>query len=710
MKLRTLNAAMLLALAASASHGAQAAEVRRPYIVQLADAPLASYTGGVAGISATRPAPGQRLNLAAQPVQQYSDYLQQKQASAQAIVGSAPILHQYKLVLNGFAALLTDAEVRQLKASGTVIDIAPDEPRHLLTSFTPTFLGLDKPDGLWSQLGGPEHAGEDIIIGILDGGVWPENPSYADRVDNNGKPTFDHNGALAYGAAPQGWQGTCQTGEGFTAAHCNNKLIGARYFDASFQAFLQETGEIAAWSEFRSPRDSIGGDAGSGGHGTHTSTTAGGNRGVDATSGGLYGGTMSGIAPRARLAAYKICWSFLNIQSPTLSQASCWTGDSLQAIEQAVADGVHVLNYSISGGGTVNDPVEKAFLHASNAGIFVAASAGNAGPANTVAHISPWLTTVGASTHNRFQKADVTLGNNAVYAGASLNQTPLHKGTPIIRAQDAGLAGADAAALELCYTADNNDGHAVLDPAKVAGKIVTCQRGGNNRVDKSLAVKQAGGSGMVMIDAGDDLIAEGHWVPTVHVTAEDGAAIAAYAARQTGVASISKFVTTTKGEAPVMANFSSRGPNLFDANVLKPDLTAPGVRILAGVTPALTPEQRANLVNGTEVPPLAWALYDGTSMSSPHVAGVAALIKQRHPDWSPSAIKSALMTTAYDTLPDGLFEPEAGVLPWAQGAGHIDPTKASDPGLVYTVNATDYRKYLCGLGDLTQTAVFPATT
>jgi len=692
MKMRLLAFSVLCALAAAG----QAAETRRPYIVQLADAPVAAYSGGVDGYTATRPAAGQRLNLQAQPVQRYSDYLGQRQASVQAIVSGAQILHEYKLVLNGFAAMLTDDEVRRLKASGAVSDVAPDEPRKLLTSFTPTFLGLDKAGGLWSQVGGPEHAGEDIIVGIIDGGVWPENPSYADRVDGNGKPTFASSGTLAYNAPPSGWLGKCETGEGFTVGHCNNKLIGARYFDASFRAAIEEEGIPVAWSEFQSPRDSIGGLAGSGGHGTHTSTTAAGNRGVDADTNGAYGGTVSGMAPRARIAAYKVCWSYLDFNSPTLSSASCWTGDSIKAVEQAVADGVHVLNYSISGGATAADPVDRAFLNAVNAGIFVAASAGNAGPANTVAHISPWLATIGASTHNRFQKADVTLGNKAVYEGASLNITPLPASTPIIRAEDAGLADADAGRVQLCYSAAANQGKAVLDPAKVTGKIVTCLRGGNDRVNKSLAVKEAGGVGMVMIDNGGGLVAEGHSVPTVHVNAEDGAAIAAYAKAGNAMAGMSRFATTTKGEAPVMANFSSRGPNLYDGNVLKPDMTAPGVSILAGVTPGLTEQQRTDIVNGSFVPPAAWNLYDGTSMSSPHVAGVAALLKQRHPDWSPAAIKSALMTTAYDTLPDGLVGLEAGTLPFAQGAGHIDPTAAADPGLVYNLAAADFRKYLCG--------------
>jgi subtilisin family serine protease len=697
MKLRPVTWSVLFALAVAAQ-AAHADAARRPYIVQLADAPAASYSGGINGLVATRPAPGQRLNLQSQPVQLYTDYLRQQQAGVKSLVGSAPVLHEYTVVLNGFSAMLTDDEVRQLKASGAVADITADEPRQLETSFTPTFLGLDKPGGLWSQLGGAERAGEGIVIGIIDSGVWPENPGYADRVDANGKPTFDSSGTLAYDAPPSTWHGACQTGEGFTVAHCNNKLIGARYFDETFRAYLDYSGATASWHEFRSARDSLGGSVGAGGHGTHTSTTAGGNHGVDASVAGSYVGTVSGMAPRARLAAYKVCWSFMDGNSTPQGRISCWSSDSVQAVEQAVIDGVNVLNYSIGGNGSLSDPVDRAFLHAANAGIFVAASAGNAGPGNSVAHNSPWLTTVAASTHNRFQKADITLGNKAVYAGASLNNTPLAAGTSIIRAQDAGVPGADPAHLQFCYSAGSNEGKAVLDPTKVQGKIVTCLRGENARIDKSLAVKEAGGSGMVMIDNGLGLVSEAHSVPTVHVTQEDGAAIAAYAQGVNASAAIGKFVTTTRGEAPIMANFSSRGPNLFDGNILKPDLTAPGVSIMAGFTPGLTQEQYRNVVNGSLVPPPAWNLLSGTSMSGPHVAGVAALIKHKHPDWSPSYIKSALMTTGYDTLPDGLVGTDAGQLPFGQGAGHIDPSLAADPGLVYGLTPTDYKKYLCGAG------------
>jgi hypothetical protein len=465
------------------------------------------------------------------------------------------------------------------------------------------------------------------------------------------------------------------------------------------------------WSEFYSPRDSMGGNLAHGGHGDHTASTVAGNSGVQAVLNGVPMGAQSGMAPRARVATYKVCWTydFPAATDGTGSRNSCFSSDSVSAIDDAVKDGVNAINYSISGSRTSSaDPVEQAFYRAALANVFVAASAGNSGPSTIpasdigpVAHISPWIATVAASTHDRALIASVTLGNGAVYSGASVNVSALPSKS-LIRAEDAGLGGGSNS--QLCISdaaAATAAGQVQLDPAKVAGKIVVCTRGSNARVDKSAAVLAAGGVGMVLVDTGGGLVAEVHSVPTVHVSVADGAAIKLYAAGSSATAAFSAFGAGTTANAPVMAGFSSRGPNTGDANILKPDLTAPGVDVIAAVssaggsTVAEATASRNAIAAGSLVPPPEWSSYQGTSMSSPHVAGIALLLKQAHPTWSPAAIKSALMTTAYTTLNDGRAGADNGLLPWAQGAGHIDPNKATDPGLVYDAGKLDYDAYQC---------------
>ncbi|MCV2353687.1 S8 family serine peptidase [Paucibacter sp. B2R-40] len=691
MKLRPISLAAVALLAGLAA-SAQAQEARRAYIVQLQSQPVAS---------APQLAPAQsrsgvigRINFEAPAVQEYIQYLGDQQNLVTQTVANAEVFARYTTVLNGFAAMLTDAEVATLKNNAGVLSVQPDEMRQLLTISTSTFLGLDKPGGLWSQLSGRSNAGEGMVVGILDGGIWPENPAFADRVDANGVPSFNPADAQNYGAAPAGFTGTCDTGGN---VKCNNKLVAARYFNAGVHANYP----TLHWTEFdNSARDSIGGTVGHGGHGDHTASTVAGNWGATAIVNGTPLGVATGMAPRARIAAYKVCWTFPDATDATGGKNSCFTSDLVAAADQAVKDGVNVINYSISGGTSVNDAVEQAFLRATNAGVFVAASAGNSGPANEVAHISPWLTTVAASTHDRAFKGTVSLGNGASYTGATLSQTALSSLTDLVLADTAGAGGANA---NLCYSAAAPSGQVLLDPAKVAGKVVVCTRGGNARVDKSLAVQNAGGVGMVLIDNGAGLVADAHSIPSVHISAADGALVKTYAATVSPKAAITKaFIGTTP--APIMAGFSSRGPNRFDGNVLKPDLTAPGVDVVASVTPEATPAEKLAIENGTAPGLPAWASYQGTSMSSPHVAGLATLLKQQHPTWTPAMIKSALMTTAYNTLTDGLAGEQNGLLPWSQGAGHVDPNKAADPGLVFDLGAADYTKYQCKVGSLTGAA------
>jgi subtilisin family serine protease len=705
MKLRPISAAVLtLAALLSAAAPAHAEAERRSYIVQLTDKPVATYTGQVAGLAATMPAQGQRLNVDAAAVQAYMSYLDTKQSAVISTINAADITHKYDVVFNGFAAMLTDDEVRALKKNSGVAAITADSIMELDTSYTPTFLGLDQAGGLWDQLGGKAAAGENVIIGIVDGGIWPENPSYADRVDGNGNPS--HSGStVVYDAPPASWKGACDIGEGFSVANCNNKLIGARYYKPADQQLH--------WTEFLSARDSVAGAEGHGGHGSHTSSTAAGNAGVTALTGGLNLGKVTGMAPRARIAAYKVCWT-----DAVTGKNGCPTASSVAAINQAVKDGVNVINFSIgssAGGGTFTDATEQAFLGATAAGVFVSTSAGNQGPGATapapVGHISPWLASVGNSTHNRLYLADAVTGAGDTLTGASSNaNTP---SSPLVLAKDAGLPGADPLQLSRCYGPADDAALSLLDPAKVAGKILVCDRGGNVLVNKSANAKVTGAVGVVIANiegSAATIINQAHSLSTVHIVKEKTAVLKAYIAANpnTAVASLGNLRATFDPtvKAPIMSGTSSRGPNVANANILKPDMTAPGTDILAAVTADLTRAQRDAVAGGAPAPVTDWAFYSGTSMASPHVAGVAALLRQLHPSWTPSAIKSALMTSATDTYSDGLTTKvgwdatatNAGMLPWGQGAGHIAPNGAADPGLVYDIAPVDYARFLCGQG------------
>lgn len=701
MNLRPISAAVVLMLSTLVTT-ASAQEARRSYIVQLADKPVATYTGQVAGLPATKPADGQRLNIEAQDVQNYINYLETKQASVTSTVSAAHITHEYKVVFNGFAAMLTDAEVRALKKNSAVANISADSVLQLDTNYTPSFLQLDAPGGLWQQLGGQGAAGEDIVIGIVDSGIWPENPSFADRVDGNGNAS--HTGATqVYGAPPASWKGSCVTGEGFALSNCNNKLIGARYFKSPAQTLH--------WTEFLSARDSVGGAEGNGGHGTHTASTAGGNANVVVNNDGLVLGKASGVAPRARIAAYKVCWT-----DGTSGRNGCATANSVAAIEQAVKDGVNVINFSIgptAGGGTFTDATEVAFLGAASAGVFVATSAGNSGPTATTpaptAHLSPWLTSVGNSTHNRLFAGDAVLGNGTTMTGASSNAST--GAAPLIRSRDAGFDGVPVTDNLLRCFGSADAVAALLDPAKVTGKILVCDRGANVLVNKSANAKTAGAAGVIIANVtggADTILNQGHSVSTVHLNAADGNALKAYMDANPGSASASlgnlRGIVNPTVSAPQMAGGSSRGPNVANPNIMKPDLAAPGTDILAGVTADLTRAQRDAVAAGGTAP-VSWSFYSGTSMASPHVAGVAALLKQKYPSWTPAAIKSAMMTSATTTKPDtqtGLVPWDTtarytGTLPWAQGAGQVTPNAASSPGLVYDATEIDYARFLCGI-------------
>jgi len=635
------------------------------YIVQMADLPIAAYAGGIAGLPATRPGRGRKFDPDSASVSNYAGYLDSRHDQAVGRVAGRKV-YDYKYGFNGFAAELTEAQADALRGEAGVLSVVKDELQTINTSSTPTFLGLTAPGGLWDQLGGVDRAGEDIIIGVIDSGIWPESESFSDRTGTNGNGS--KGGKLSYHHIP-GWHGKCTPGEAFNASMCNQKLIGARRYNAAWGGDAAIEAQ-RPW-EFTSPRDYNG-------HGTHTSSTAGGNHDVTLTGPAAIFGKASGMAPRARIAMYKALWS-----TQDGATASGFNSDLVAAIDQAVADGVDVINYSISGT-TTNflDPVEISFLFAADAGVFVAASAGNNGPTTgTVAHPSPWITTVAAGTHNRTGAGSVTLGNGVTVNGASL-ATAVGP-APFIDSVNAGLPGADATAVSLCFTAADNGGKPVLDPAKVAGKIVLCDRGVNARVAKSQAVKDAGGVGMVLVNVTpNSLNADFHFVPTVHVADTARAALKAYAATTGATARIAQSTILFNVPAPQTAAFSSRGPlTAGGGDLLKPDIIAPGQDIIAAVAP--TPPNAGFSFNS----------YTGTSMSSPHVAGLAALLKNLHPDWTPMMIKSALMTSATDVI-DGPNTDQAII--FRQGGGHAAPNAAADPGLILNSSFNDWLAFLCG--------------
>ncbi|HEY9239082.1 MAG TPA: S8 family serine peptidase, partial [Burkholderiaceae bacterium] len=391
------------------SEGAARSKGVSTFIVRMADEPATAYKGGIKGHNATRPSAGKKLDPDSPAVSGYVGYLATRHDAALSSVGGAKKLYSYGYVFNGFAAQLTEAQAQKLAQTPGVLSVARNEMRTMDTSTTPTMLGLTGPGGWWATRG----TGENVIIGIIDTGIWPEHPSFSDRTGTNGSGTQD--GKLSYQQIP-GWHGKCQNGTQFNNSNCNQKLIGARYYNASQGGDAGVAADLP-W-EFNSPRDHNG-------HGTHTASTAGGNEGVQTTGVVSVLGKTSGIAPRARIAAYKALWT----QSD--GRGSGGTDDLVAAIDQAVADGVDVINYSISGSQTnFRDPVEIAFLYAADAGVFVATSAGNSGPTvSTVAHPSPWVTTVAAGTHNRgVVGGSVTLGNGVTYTGTG--RPPVHGREP----------------------------------------------------------------------------------------------------------------------------------------------------------------------------------------------------------------------------------------------------------------------------------------
>jgi len=616
-------------------------------IVTLTDAPVATYSGGVPGLPATAPTlrGTTKLEGTAGDVVAYRAYLTKRhtrfEADAAATIPGARVLHRYRTVLNGVAVRVPEGEVGHLASLPGVRAIYRDVLLHPHTTRSPVFVGASV---LWPRLGGPSGAGEGVIVGVLDTGVWPEHPSFADP-DPSGKPYVVPPGSRA-----------CQFTGGANpgpAASCNGKLIGAYRDMAAYDACVDDGDCAMPAGDFTSARDSEG-------HGTHTASTAAGSSRVPSAIFDIARGLVSGIAPRAHVIAYKVCGA-----------DGCFASDSVAAVEQAIDDGVDVINFSIGGGSVpYSDPVELAFLDAYAAGVFVAASAGNDGPdPSTVEHRGPWVTTVAASTENRQFLSTVSLvagnGQKLTLKGASI--TPgIGVRTPVALASSVGD--------DLCQDA-GPDG-------AFAGKIVVCRRGVNARIEKSYNVSRRGAVGMLLYNQSPlELDTDNHTVPSVQLQNSPGNTLVAFLGTHTGVKATFVAGRAVAGRGDVMAAFSSRGGVALTLGVNKPDVTAPGVQILAGNT--ASPADPANPAGEL------FQAIQGTSMSSPHVAGAAALLRHLNPTWTPGQIKSALMTTA---LAKGLVK-ENGVTPFTPfdaGSGRINVKTAGSPGLTFDVPAQDF--------------------
>ncbi|WP_320668823.1 S8 family serine peptidase [Patulibacter defluvii] len=632
------------------------------WIVQLDAPPLARHAA-----TAAPPGGHVRIRSAAADAQRTTIDAQQSRALAAAAPGVRPAA-EYRVAFSGFAARLSDDQATALRRAPGVRRVTRERylrPSALpagsgfggadLVGSEPDFLGL--PGRLWTRLGGPSRAGAGTVVGVIDTGVTPESASFAgDGIK----------------APPPSWRGGCESGEAFPASLCNNKLVGARSFiHGDYPKYLPE-------EAYESPRDDIA-------HGTHVAAIAVGNHGVDPVIAGndLGVGRISGIAPAAHLAAYKACW-------PIFGDIACSDVDLLAAVDRAVADGVDVINLSL--GGDVDpehpiDPLSVALLGADEAGVVVVAAAGNGdsqgigrdGRVESPAS-NPWAIGVGASTGGRtFTTTIEVRGRDGRRASAAASGVAgAARNLPIVDARDLERPG-DSPYFRARHCVQG------IEREDVAGRIVICETSrihGAQQIDQALAARGAAGIVFAMPQSDAENRTTTTRVPSLHVRERDldalrrtvhgGGASASFAAARASA------WTTDRSAA-----LSSWGPSPGTDDLLRPDVTAPGV----GVLSAYAPDTYAAQV-GLE-PHERFAARSGTSMATPAVAGAAALLRQARPTWSPAAIRSALVTTAAPVTASDGDGPAPHV---AAGGGRIDPTAAVDAGLVLAPTAEEYRR------------------
>ncbi|TQD83310.1 hypothetical protein C1H46_031097 [Malus baccata] len=576
-------------------------------------------------------------------------------------VARESIIHSYRRSFNGFVARLLPHEAQALSDDDSVVSVFPNTVRKLHTTRSWDFLGLPlKSKKRNSQIE------SNIIVGVLDTGIYMQAPSFRDK---------------GYGPPPAKWKGKCMKGANFTG--CNNKVIGAKYFKL-------ETGR-PYWGT-HSPVDDDG-------HGTHTSSIVAGAAVKGASVYGVAKGTARGGVSLSRIAVYKVCWI----------TTGCLDVDILAGFDEAIADGVDLISVSLGGHSRsfLDNPIAIGSFHAMKKGIFVSCAAGNDGLPASVENVAPWVMTVAANTIDRQLQTVVKLGNGQRISGNSLNTySPKKLMYPLI-------SGTLAANMTMRFGGDASACDAwALDANKVVGRIVYCQGFGT----QDSTMQKLKGAGTLMTRYELDDYAYSPIIPGTEILVQDGIKIEKYINSTKNPMAVIYKTRTPSTTAPIVASFSSRGPQHMHPNILKaslfhlsslslslslstylviiryhfhvqPDISAPGVNILAAYPKirsitGYSDDRRHNVFN----------MLSGTSMSCPHVTAAAAYVKSFHPDWSPAAIKSALMTTATP------MKNETADTQLATGAGQVNPKKAVHPGLVYDITPDDYISFLCKEG------------
>ncbi|KAK8298807.1 hypothetical protein V6Z11_D05G280800 [Gossypium hirsutum] len=564
-------------------------------------------------------------------------------ANTNSTIPTAELLYSYNHVIQGFSASLTLAQLEALKNSRGYVSSIRDKTVKLDTTYSFKFLGLSSDASLWPASG----FGKDVIIGLIDTEVWPESESFNDDGMND---------------VPFRWKGKCESGTQFNSSVCNKKLIGARSFN---KGLIANNPSITI--SMNSPRDTAG-------HGTHTSSTAAGTYVGDASYFGYAQGNARGMAPGARVAMYKALWD-----------EGSYTTDVIAAIDQAINDGVDVLSLSfgLDELELYEDPIAIATFAAIEKNIFVSTSAGNEGPdLETLHNGTPWVLTVAAGTMDRSFGASLSLGTDGYVRGAALypgNFSSIQY--PIVF-------------MDKCDE--------TKELKKLVGMIIVCQDPGkeDSLNDQFSSIQVAGNVAGVFITNSTllDIFTQSP-LPAIFLEQKGGDIVVDYIKTNKNPKASIEFKTTFLGSkpSPTVTSYTSRGPSYSAPSVLKPDIMAPGDSILAA-WPLNIGVARLN----DDMLFSSFNLLSGTSMACPHVAGIAALLKGAHPDWSPTAIRSALMTTSDPIDNAGNPIEDIGTnlqpaTPLAMGAGHINPNKALDPGIVYDATVQDYIDFLCGL-------------